>query len=150
MSEQSSATELHFCIVTDDISRTTEWLTSLLGAPLPAIEDGPRPNLHQEYRGDVVDDEFRQVYFIWRGVGIELIQPGPRPSSWRSHLERFGTGIHHIGVRGGDTPETGEELTRMGHAIVHQGGSDAGSFAYFDTTSELGVLLELVTDVSRR
>jgi methylmalonyl-CoA/ethylmalonyl-CoA epimerase len=145
--ENSRTTELHFCIVTDDIERTGRWLSELLGTPMPVIEMGPRPELHQEYEGGPVDSDFRQAYFAWRRVGIELIEPGSQASSWRSFLEVHGTGIHHVGVRGRDADATGAELTKMGYSVLHSGGSGGGSFAYYDTTKELGVLLELVTFV---
>jgi len=147
--EDSSDVELHFCIVTDDIARTAAWLAGLLGVPVPPIEDGPRPDVHQEYDGTSGDTDFRQAYFTWRGTGVEFIEPGPGPSSWRTHLERFGAGVHHIGVRGRDAVATGGELARMGHPSVHSGGSAAGTFAYYDTTRELGTLLELVTSTGK-
>ncbi len=85
---------------------------------------------------------------------IEYIQPIDGPSIYTEWLERRGLGVHHIGVFTKDLDGDVARLTGSGMTVCQSGhgyGLDGdGGFAYFDTASTLGVILELIAIPARR
>jgi methylmalonyl-CoA/ethylmalonyl-CoA epimerase len=85
---------------------------------------------------------------------IELIQPLEGPSLYHEWLEEHGEGMHHIGVRVPDLRAGIREMAERGYEVLQSGrgyGLDGdGGFAYLDTTSDLGVIVELIEVPARR
>ena len=82
---------------------------------------------------------------------VELLQPlGGGPSVY----DGFGPGLHHLGIFVPSHAEAVAELERAGYEAIQTGagyGLDGdGGFAYWDTVSELGVIVETIEVPKRR
>ena len=82
---------------------------------------------------------------------VELLQPlGDSPSVY----DGFGPGLHHLGIFVPSHAEAVAELERAGYEAIQTGtgyGLDGdGGFAYWDTVSELGVIVETIEVPKRR
>ena len=79
---------------------------------------------------------------------LELIQPLEGPSIYHEHLERSGSGLHHLAFRVTDVAAATDEMERAGFGVLQSGygfGADgSGGFAYYDTVAALGYIAEAV------
>jgi len=82
------------------------------------------------------------------GLEIELAQHLEGNTIYRDFLEQNGEGVHHIGWLKVSTEAEFEEqkqsLEDLGHPCLMEARSQRGRFAYFDTTSTLHTILEIV------
>jgi hypothetical protein len=69
-------------------------------------------------------------------------------------LDRHGPGVQHVAYFVDSFDDAREELDRNGCPMVQGGGGHGldgdGAFGYFDTTSMLGVWLEIIEPPARR
>lgn len=136
---------LHICFVTDDMESFSAWLAALLASEAPPIHSSPAPEIARAtYRGQATDATFRQAFLRWGETEIEIIEPGPEPSSWREFLEERGPGIHHLGFTVPDLDGTASDLEAQGCPVVHGGHYPGGRYVYADTAPRLGTLIELL------
>ena len=136
---------LHICFVTDDIQSFTEWMAALFGAEQPAIHDSFPPDIARVmFHGKPSDASFRQAFLSWRGTEIEIIEPGPEPSSWREFLEKNGPGVHHLGFAVRSLDATAAELEGLGAPAQQHGEFPDGRYLYSDATPRLGTMIELL------
>ena len=74
--------------------------------------------------------------------------------STRSGWPQRGEGLHHLGFWVDSLTEAAAEFTASGYEAIQTGagyGLDGdGGYAYFDTSAELGVILELIEVPKRR
>ena len=136
---------LHVCFVTDDIEAFTAWMADLFGAARPQIHSSFPPEVAQvSYRGEATDGSFRQAFFSWGGTEVEIIEPGPEPSSWREFLERNGPGIHHLGFTVASLDDTAAELEAAGMPTQQHGSFPEGRYLYADSSARMGTMIELL------
>ena len=106
------------------------------------------PSFH--YRGEPATCSMR-IALSAGAPQIELIQPlGGGPSVY----DGYGSGFHHVGVLVESLDEATAAMTRAGYETIQWGagyGLDGdGGFAYFDTVSELGIIVEAIEVPKRR
>jgi methylmalonyl-CoA/ethylmalonyl-CoA epimerase len=82
------------------------------------------------------------------GPQVELLQPVRGPSIYHEFAAERGEGLHHLGFLVPSLAEAVAELEGAGYAVLQSGagyGRDGdGGFAYFDTATDLGVILEAI------
>jgi methylmalonyl-CoA/ethylmalonyl-CoA epimerase len=85
---------------------------------------------------------------------LELIESVRGPSIFEEWLEERPEGMHHIGVLVDSVDDAVAEMAALGYEAILTGagyGVDGdGGFAYFDTTADLGLLLEAMSRPKRR
>ena len=72
---------------------------------------------------------------------IELIQSVEGKTFYADFLEKYGEGIHHLGVRVDDVDAATENLGKKGVKVLF---GRRGRFAYMDTGNPGGVMYELI------
>ncbi len=76
---------------------------------------------------------------------IELIVPGPAPSTYRDFLASGGRGLHHLGFASHDFDAQRDRAIAAGLVSVMEGASDRTRFAYLDSASPApGPIVELI------
>jgi len=79
---------------------------------------------------------------------FELIQPLSGPGAHQEWLDTHGPGFHHVGIIVDSVATTTAEMNAAGYDTVMAGegfGADGdGAYAYFDTTADLGFVIEAV------
>lgn len=99
------------------------------------------------YRGKPATGGAATIAMAYAGqMQIELIQPlDDGPSVYHERIERTGYGFHHFGVASYEIEADIARHERQGHELVFRTGvPTGGSVAYFDTTSHLPGMLELI------
>jgi hypothetical protein len=85
---------------------------------------------------------------------VELIQVVAGPSIYQEFLDEKGPGMHHLGVFVDSLEQATEVMRNRGFEVIQEGsghGMDGdGAFAYYDTSSELGVFIEAIEVPKRR
>jgi catechol 2,3-dioxygenase-like lactoylglutathione lyase family enzyme len=109
------------------------------------VENGPS-NMHGLHIRGVPAAYSMRLALAGESPQIELIQPLGEPSIIDEWLERRGEGLHHLGYLVDSVDETIAAMEQRGYACIQHGygfnADGSGAFAYFDTESELGYLLE--------
>ena len=66
------------------------------------------------------------------------------PSAWQEFLETQGEGVHHIAFQISGMDEQIACLEAKGLPLLQRGDFTGGRYAYMDSASPLGVILELL------
>jgi methylmalonyl-CoA/ethylmalonyl-CoA epimerase len=132
-------------LIVRDIERSIETYSRVFGIPKPGIivTDGPEI-AHTRFRGEPTDARAKLAFFEMGQVSLELIEPIGGPSTWREFLDEKGEGVHHIAFIVKDTDEVMRSLEGEGVGVVQQGDYTGGRYTYMDSTSTLGIVLELL------
>ncbi len=104
------------------------------------------------YRGERIETPARIANYDFFGTQLEFIQPLGDKSIWRDYLNEgphHGHSIHHIRFTDVEDNDAitdimaglGIEKYQEQHSFVHPGGKGT----YYDTTAELGFIVEVVT-----
>jgi catechol 2,3-dioxygenase-like lactoylglutathione lyase family enzyme len=100
------------------------------------------------YRGKDQSYRMRLAFTQVGSLQLELIQPLLGESIYQEHLDRYGEGMHHIGVFVASLDEAISEATKHGHVVIQSGRGYGkrgdGGYAYLDTKESLGAILELI------
>jgi methylmalonyl-CoA/ethylmalonyl-CoA epimerase len=141
-------------IVVRELERAVErWARLVGGAPWGIWTYGPQLLETQDYRGQEAAFEMR-VALSTSTPQVELIEPLRGPSLYHDWLEVHGPGLHHLGAFEPDLASGIERMRARGFEVLQSGtghGLDGdGGFAYFDTTHEIGLILELIEVPARR
>lgn len=78
---------------------------------------------------------------------VELIQPLAGPNIYDEWLETYGEGLHHLGSFVADIDAETRAYQERGLDVLQSGTNapdGSGGFAYFDTISTLGAIVELI------
>jgi 4-hydroxyphenylpyruvate dioxygenase-like putative hemolysin len=76
---------------------------------------------------------------------IELIVPGPAPSTYQEFLARGGQGLHHYGYLTDDFDAARTNAMACGMTAVTEGGSQLTRFSYLEAhDAPAGTVVELV------
>lgn len=121
--------------VTDDLDSTERALGAMFGPSgwtrMPDIRFGPGTCTYRGRPADFVAD----ISLAYSGdLQLELIRPVSGKSIYTEHLERHGTGLHHVCVEVDDMAAAVETARAAGHEVVQEGSMGAGlmEFAYVE------------------
>lgn len=142
-------------IVVRDLDQSMKryWEKFKIG-PWQVYTYGPPLVKRMTYRGKRQDHRMR-IAFAWvDSLMIELIQPLEGPNIYEEFLEQHGEGLHHVLAYVDDVAAAINDLTEQGYALIQSGWgygvNDDGGYAYFDTTADLGFILEVAELPSQR
>lgn len=100
------------------------------------------------YRGEPATFRFAGALAQAGPVQIELIQRlDDEPSCYRDLYPGDTEGFHHVAVFVDDLDAEIERYTAQGFEVAFSGVSRGMRFAYVDTSSALGIMVELLEDV---
>ncbi len=133
-------------LVVDDITAYAARYARLLGLPMPEIrETATAEQTGIRYRGEPTDARAKLAFFqAGPQLAIELIEPIGGPSIWREHLDAHGPGVHHIAFRVPDMDQAVANLSDEDMMVAQSGHFKGGRYAYIDSVTQLGVMLELL------
>lgn len=105
------------------------------------------PSTHKfTYHGKPVEHSFKAAFTMLGDLMVELLEPLEGEGIYRDFLNEHGEGLHHLGhIRVDDLDKAVKELEEAGFPCIETGGdaADFHTWAYVDTTSALGYILEL-------
>jgi hypothetical protein len=135
-------------MVVRDVKSAAQHWADLLGVDLPEIIVTDHfEKANTKYRDMDSPARARIAFFHFGDVALELIEPIDGPSTWRDFLETKGEGVHHIAFHVGDEADMNAHtnmFSAKGLPIEQQGDFTGGCYAYIDSQSKLGVILELL------
>lgn len=134
-------------LVVKDLEAAADAYCTLLGVEKPAVIHSGGSNITQViYNDEPTDADSKYMFIKTPFLEIELIEPGKTPSTWKTHLETYGEGVHHISFVVKDMDEKVQLLERMGYPVIQRGNfyNGKGRYAYMDTTSTFKVIIELL------
>ncbi|SDG24077.1 Glyoxalase/Bleomycin resistance protein/Dioxygenase superfamily protein [Pseudonocardia oroxyli] len=98
-----------------------------------------------EYRGTEIDATVGVLLYDLGGVELEFLAPRTEGNVWADHLAEKGEGMHHLRFAVDSHATTAADLRERGVETYQQGESMRGGgvrYAYYDTVSQLGFLIE--------
>ena len=100
-------------IVVRDIEKTALNIANLFGINVPEIFTLTKlGETYAEYHGVPTDTLIKLAVFKMGDIDLELIEPDDKPSTWKTHLEENGEGVHHLGLIVKDKERTMRTLDR--------------------------------------
>ncbi len=139
----------HIAIVVRDIEATAAAVAKLIGSEIPPINlTGGPEEAHTMLRGEPTEGRAKLCFFPLGHLTLELIEPDEHPSVWREHLDKHGSGIHHIAFQVKGMDDRIKALEGCGAKLAQRGDYKGGRYAYVDATEPLGMVLELLEDES--
>jgi methylmalonyl-CoA/ethylmalonyl-CoA epimerase len=138
---------MQICFVTDNLERSLDWFADLTGKPASHIGKAADPaEARALYHGKPAAVGCRLAIFKFGNIDVEFLEPGPEKSAWRDLLEEKGPGVHHIAFKTRNMSRRRSYLTGKGLTELQSAEFDGGHgrYAYFDTTPQLGIQLELL------
>jgi methylmalonyl-CoA/ethylmalonyl-CoA epimerase len=140
-------TIIQIAIVCKDIETTARRWAALLGVDPPKnFSTDPGLECDMVYRGKPSNAQAKLAFLEAGACQLELIQPLGPGSSWQEQLDQCGESIHHIAFKVKDIDSSLRACREMGMPVLHQGrfGNKDGSYAYLDSKSQLGAVIELL------
>jgi len=140
-------------IVVRDLEKSMKDYEALLGINSWKVLEIDGKSLQFTYHGKPVEHSFKAAFTMLGSLMVELLQPVEGEGVYRDFLNEHGEGIHHLGhVRVDDLDEALQAFEKAGFPCIEAGGDTSGfhSWAYVDTTSLLGYVLELTTGFDPR
>jgi catechol 2,3-dioxygenase-like lactoylglutathione lyase family enzyme len=132
-------------IIVQDIEASARSWADILGLPLPEIQITDSLDVAQtEYQGAPTTARAKLAFFHLGQVDIELIEPIGEPSTWKDQLDRHGDSLHHIAFQIKGMQEKLAYLDSKGVSLVQRGEYTGGRYAYVDSRTQLGTILELL------
>ena len=131
-------------IVVPDIHKAMSFFKDKLGVPEFLFIE--KPELQDEtYLGKPAPLRLH-LAFGWAGeMQVELIQPIAGVSTYSKFLDHNPHGgLHHYGIEVPNYAAGVKEMEAAGFTLVQGGRHNETRFAYFDTTSVIGALTEVV------
>lgn len=144
---------MHVGIVVHNIEETLEKMSKIyeLGAyrinAFPP-ENADRSEIQLMYKGQKTWFTARFCFMVIGNTELELIEPVDGESVWKDFLREKGEGIHHLKFEVESLNATMKAFKEMDVECMQYGsavGPNAGkTWAYFDTTKELGYISEIL------
>ena len=132
-------------LVVKDIEHSIDMFCDVFGLPRPNVIVTDEYELSRtQYRGQPSMARAKLAFFDFGQVQLELIEPGPEPSTWKEELDAKGEGIHHIAFQIKGTDQVVAYLEGKGIPLVQQGHYTGGMYSYMDGSQKLGMILELL------
>jgi methylmalonyl-CoA/ethylmalonyl-CoA epimerase len=95
------------------------------------------------YKGLNSDSSCYNLVLDFGNIQIEFMQPyGDVPSVWRDFYDEHGEGIHHLAWQVKNTGEAADFFKAMGIEQMQTGCWQTGQYTYFDTSGQLGFIIE--------
>jgi len=140
-----SRTVCQIGLVVRDVEKSARAYAALLGVDVPAWGlTAPEEKSHIRYRGQPTQGRAKIAFFQLDNIALELIEPVGGPSAWQEFLETQGEGVHHIAFRIKGIDAEVASLEAKGLPLLQRGDFTGGRYAYMDSASPLGVILELL------
>ncbi len=143
--------------VTRDVEASAKRWAALLGIEVPkSSTTRPGSEVHMVYQGKPSNSKAKLAFLKAGQVTVELIQPLGPNTSWMKFLNEHGEGVHHIAFNVENLARAKDELKAQGYDEIHSGrwdGDDAasnGTYVYFDSTKDLGLMIELLKADSKK
>ncbi len=138
-------------LVTKDINLSAKRWAAVLGVETPKVsETPPGSEVHMTYQGKLSNSRAKLAFLKAGQVTVELIQPLGPDTSWMKFLNEHGEGVHHIAFNVENLAQAGGELKALGYGEIHRGrwavdsAKSNGDYVYFDSTKDLGLMIELL------
>lgn len=138
---------IHVAMMVHDLERAVDAWSRLLGAsPSVRHTTAPYSDSLTEYRGLPTPARLYMALFDTGDFQIELGEPASleEPSVWADHLNNGGSGLHHIGYRVVGMGRVVAALDELGFPLLQRAEFEGGRYAYIDTESDLGAMIELL------
>lgn len=138
---------IQIALVVKDIEAASKKWGELLDMPVPEIRTTrPGHEVKVIYRGKPSEGQAKLTFFNLGQVVLELLEPVGEGTSWKEFLDTRGEGVQHIGFNVVDLVKATQQLENAGYQVMHQGryDSDDGTYVYFDSQDDLGVVVELL------
>ena len=142
MPDNTSITQVGY-VVTDLDAAMERWTTTVGAGPFERLNhvkvvDGL-------YRGTPTDVDISVAIAEVGGIQLELIeQHNDVPSCYRDLFPAGGEGLHHVAVQPEDFDAEVARYEALGCPQAFGGLYEGGRFVYMDTSSQLGIMVELV------
>lgn len=137
------------CVLVKDVNRAMKNYCEILGVGPWDIRHF-RPDTVRDFyvKGQHLTEGFDYICAVtWIGdIEFELIQPVEGPNIYWETLQKKGEGLHHFKIVIPDNNELKEyvaELEKKGFSVTQTGWIDDDVHYYFNTESELALVLEL-------
>jgi hypothetical protein len=120
------------------------------GVGLPPFSIVPVDGRDQEYKGKPSDFEMELGWQRHGDVSYEWCIPLKGPTVYQDHIEEYGEGFHHLGLRVRDLDKTIQKWEELGVAVIQSGAwgekgkRGSGRYAYMDTYPIGGIAVELL------
>jgi len=132
-------------LIVRDIEKSAQAYSEVFGLPRPDVIITDTVDVAKTtYGGASTTARAKLAFFDMGQVSLELIEPMGEPSTWQEFLDEKGEGVHHIAFRIKGTEQVVAYLEGKGIDVVQQGYYTGGMYTYVDSTSALGVVLELL------
>ncbi len=143
MNENRMITQI--CIVVNDVRKVNSNWAKILGVPEEKIETiFPDGILHYTNGSATEYKDCQVAKYQLDNFVLELLQPGPTPSPWRTFLEKNGQGVFHFCILVNDRKVFQQTLSDIGVGMpYHIGYFPGGSYSYVDSKEQLGLELSV-------
>ncbi len=145
----SSTKIIKVIVVTDDLEKTASKYKVLLGTgEEPAEQNAEHKAVRKpytKYKGaDITDTPMKVESIFSDNFWFEIIQPLGDNDPWAAWLKEHGTSICSICLLSDGPLEHDEEIMKNeGFASIFKQEKGYEAYEYFDTSKELGVLVEI-------
>lgn len=145
----SSTAVVKVIIVTDDLERTAAAYEKLLGSTRTMDGDAKEHRQVREpytlYHGKAITDTPMKVKSVLsENFWFEIIQPLGSNDPWAQWLKDHGTSVCSICFQAAGTLEEDEKkMDAAGYASLFKQEKGYEAYEYFDTSRDLGTLLEI-------
>jgi methylmalonyl-CoA/ethylmalonyl-CoA epimerase len=141
-------------IIVRDIQTSIKHYWHALGTGPWKVYTNSAPPLRCVYHGRSASYRVRVALASTESVVLELIEYLEGDTIHRDFLATHGEGVEHVGIYVPDLDPPLAHLKRQGLAVLQAadglGASGDGRYAYVDTRSTLGTVLELIQAPSQR
>lgn len=138
-------TIIQICVVVHDVRKANSNWAKILGLPEEKIETIFSGGIYHYTYGEATEYKDCQVAkYQLENFVLELMQPGPTPSPWRTFLDKNGQGVFHFCVFVNDRKVFQQNLNEIGVNLpYHIGYHPGGSYSYVDSREQLGLELSV-------
>lgn len=137
----------HISFVVNDIDKTVTNWASFLGIDMPRIWNIPTPQEAPALTDGKLEDysDCRISVIEMDNLVLEFVQPGERPSPWKTWIEKNGEGFQHMAFVVEDR-EKAKELIHNTLGVddwYHIGYYPGGAYAFYDTKDALATEINI-------
>lgn len=131
-------------LVVRDVEATAKRYADLFGLPMPLIfHVPPYEESKTRFMGEPTPTSAKLAVFDLGQLVLELTEPDEHPSSWKSHLDELGEGVHHIAFTTKSRDEVKSYFEGLGINERHYGEYTGGNYTVFDTADLFGVKIQV-------
>ncbi|MBR6159747.1 MAG: VOC family protein [Lachnospiraceae bacterium] len=144
----SSTNIIKIIIVTDNLEKTVNGYKTLLGTGTAFAEEGEHVQVRTpftSYNGQPITDTPMKVESVFSdNFWFEIIEPLGDNDPWAAWLKEHGTSVYSICLLSNGPLENDEAVMKeAGYASIFKQEKGYEAYEYFDTASDLGVLVEV-------